>query len=101
MNAKCIHFKQKNYTLHFLLCLSTFKTTPIALMKTSKLVEPAEINGSGIPVSGIEPVNNSYCIIKFCKKKEQSDCSLIYFVLLMIYSLKDVAIFFDSILGCD
>jgi len=29
-------------------------------MKTKSEVEPAEINGSG----GIEPLNNSYCIIK-------------------------------------
>ena len=55
--------------LLFLLCLSTFNTTPIADIKTSKLVEPAEINGSGNPVGGIEPVNISYCIIKFNTKK--------------------------------
>ena len=28
-------------------------------------VEPAEMNGSGKPVGGIEPLNISYCIIKF------------------------------------
>ena len=38
-------------------------------MKTSKLVEPAEMNGSGNPVGGIEPVNTSYCTIeRFFKK---------------------------------
>ena len=40
-------------------------------MKTSKLVEPAEIDGNGSPVGGIEPVNTSYCIIKLGVKKEQ------------------------------
>jgi len=40
-------------------------------MKTSKLVEPALMNGSGKPVGGIEAVNTSYCIIK----KEQNYCS--------------------------
>ena len=44
-------------------CLSTFKTTPIADIKTSKLVDPAEINGSGNLVGCIEPVNISYCTI--------------------------------------
>ena len=57
-----IYFKYQ--ILIFLLCLSTFNTTPIALMKTNKLVEPAEINGSGKPVGGIEPVNMSYCTNK-------------------------------------
>ena len=61
MIALCIHFKQKNHILLFLLCLSTFKTTPIALMKTKSEVLPAEINGSGKPVGGIEPVTTSYC----------------------------------------
>jgi len=42
----------------------------MSLIKTSKLVEPAEINGSGSPVGGIEPVNISYCIIKLDNKKE-------------------------------
>lgn len=46
---------------YFLDCLSTFSTTPIALIKTNKLVEPAEINGKGNPVGGIEPVMTSYC----------------------------------------
>ena len=41
----------------------------MADIKTSKLVEPAEINGSGKPVGGISPVNISYCIIKFEAKK--------------------------------
>ena len=44
------------------------RTTPIALMKTNSEVEPAEINGSGSPVGGIEPVNTSYCIINFHTK---------------------------------
>ena len=52
------------YTLYLKIILSTFSTTPIALIKTSKEVEPAEINGSGKPVGGIEPLNISYCIIK-------------------------------------
>ena len=34
-------------------------------MKTKSEVEPAEMNGSGKPVGGIEPVNISYCIINF------------------------------------
>jgi len=34
-------------------------------MKTSNEVEPALMNGNGKPVGGIEPVNISYCIIKF------------------------------------
>ena len=59
-------------SVDFLDCLSTFKTTPIALIKTSKLVEPAEMNGSGNPVGGMLPVNTSYYIIKlkfdFCTK---------------------------------
>ena len=33
----------------------------MADIKTSKLVLPADINGSGSPVGGIEPVNISYC----------------------------------------
>ena len=32
-------------------------------MKTSKLVDPADMNGSGSPAGGIEPLNISYCII--------------------------------------
>ena len=46
-------------------CLSTFNTTPIALMKTSKLVEPAEMKGSGKPVGGIDPLNISYYTTNF------------------------------------
>ena len=34
----------------------------MADIKTSKLVVPAEMNGSGNPVGGIEPLNISYCI---------------------------------------
>ena len=40
-------------------CLSTLSTTPIADMKTSKLVEPAEMKGSGSPVGGIDPVTTA------------------------------------------
>ena len=36
-------------------------------MNTSKLVEPAEMNGSGNPVGGIETLNISYCIIIVAK----------------------------------
>jgi len=36
-------------------------TTPIALINTTKLVEPALINGSGSPVGGIEPDMTCYC----------------------------------------
>ena len=32
-------------------------------MKTNSEVLPAEMNGSGKPVGGIEPLNTSYCII--------------------------------------
>lgn len=53
----------KNQILLFLDCLSTFKTTPFADIKTNSDVESAEINGSGKPVSEIEPVNISYCTI--------------------------------------
>ena len=56
MIALCIHFKQKNHILLFLLCLSTFNTTPIAIMKTNKLVPPKEMNGNGKPVGGMQPV---------------------------------------------
>lgn len=45
-------------------------------MKTSKLVEPAEMNGSGKPVGGIEPVSTSYWIINSATKKEQMICSI-------------------------
>ena len=39
--------------------------TPIALIKTSKLVEPAEMKGSGSPVGGNKSLNISYTILKF------------------------------------
>ena len=42
-----------------------FKTIPMADIKTNSEVEPAEMNGSGKPVGGIEPVNTSYCTINF------------------------------------
>ena len=57
----------KHQILIFLLCLSTFKTTPIALIKTNSEVEPALINGN--PVDGIEPVNMSYCTNKIKNQK--------------------------------
>ena len=38
-----------------------FSTTPIALMKTTKLVPPALMNGKGRPVGGIEPDTTCYC----------------------------------------
>ena len=43
----------------------------MALMKTNNEVEPAEINGNGKPVGGIEPVNICYCTRKLGVKKEQ------------------------------
>ena len=49
----------------FLIAYPRSKQPPIALMKTNSEVEPAEINGSGKPVGGIEPLNISYCIINF------------------------------------
>ena len=60
-----------------------FKTTPIALIKTSKEVEPAEMNGSGNPVGGIEPLNTSYCIIK--KHKKKSKIIALFLVFLIQY----------------
>ena len=33
-------------------------------MKTNSEVEPADINGNGSPVGGMEPANISCCIIK-------------------------------------
>ena len=38
-----------------LCCLSTFNTMPMADIKTKRDVEPAEMNGNGKPVGGIEP----------------------------------------------
>ena len=37
-----------------------FNKMPIALMKTTKLVLPAEIKGSGRPVGGIRPDMTCY-----------------------------------------
>jgi len=56
--------------MHFLIIFSFSyfaypHSAPIALMKTKSEVEPAEMNGSGSPVGGIEPLNTSYCIIIF------------------------------------
>ena len=44
-------------------------------MKTRSEVEPAEMNGNGNPVGGIEPLNTSYCTINLSNKKEQIYCS--------------------------
>ena len=41
----------------------------MADIKTSKLVDPAEINGSGKPVGGIKPLNISCCIINLYNKR--------------------------------
>ena len=38
-----------------------FKTTPIADIKTTSDVLPAEINGKGMPVGGETPVMTFYC----------------------------------------
>ena len=62
----------------FLDCLSTFSTTPIADIKNSKEVEPAEMNGKGKPVGGIEPLNISYCIINSQEKKRVKYYSLFF-----------------------
>jgi len=57
-----------------------FKSIPtIAILQTSA-VDPAEINGSGNPVGGIDPLNISYCIINLRIKKEQVYCSFLYFI---------------------
>ncbi len=44
--------------------MPSFKQMPIPAIKTATYVPPDEMNGSGSPVSGIEPLNISYCIIK-------------------------------------
>lgn len=49
----------------------TLHSIPIAPINTLSDVPPAEINGIGIPVGGIEPLNISYCIVKLGIKKEQ------------------------------
>ncbi len=59
-----MYFVFKNQILDFLDRLSALRKTPMADMKTNKLVDPAEMNGSGSPVGGIEPINIGYCIIK-------------------------------------
>ena len=43
--------------------LATLHSIPIAPINTDSDVPPAEINGNGMPVGGILPVNISYCII--------------------------------------
>ena len=41
------------------------RTTPIADIKTTKLVLPAEMNGKGRPVGGMEPDTTCYCTESF------------------------------------
>lgn len=77
----CIHYKNIKFHL-FILCLVTFKHIPIAAIKTITLVPPDEINGSGKPVGGIEPINTSYCTMNFQIKKEQIYYSLFCSLLL-------------------
>ena len=43
---------------------------PTAHINTIRLLPPAEMNGRGIPVRGILPLNISYCIINLDNKKE-------------------------------
>jgi len=62
-----------------LLCLSILIKIPIAPKNINNAVDPALINGSGSPVGGIEPVNTSYCAIKFSNKKEQVYCSFLFY----------------------
>ena len=61
-----IHFKiapRTSFGRNDTLRLSTFSTTPIALIKTKSEVDPALMNGSGKPVGGTIPLNISCCII--------------------------------------
>ena len=44
------------------LLFPTLHSIPIAPINTDKLVPPAEINGIGIPVGGIEPVTTAILI---------------------------------------
>ena len=44
-----------------------FISIPIAPINTISDVPPAEINGSGIPVGGIEPVTTAMLIISFAE----------------------------------
>jgi len=53
------------FNVYILLCFEMFSTTPIALMKTTSDVLPAEMNGNGSPVGGIEPVMTCYCTENF------------------------------------
>ena len=69
----------------FLLCRSTLRTPPIAPINTLRLVPPAEMNGIGIPVGGIEPLNISYCNINLGNKKERF-IALILMCILLIFS---------------
>lgn len=59
----CLAIKFANWPLR--LCLSMLRTMPMALIKTTSEVEPAEIKGSGSPVGGILPVTTA-TLIKNC-----------------------------------
>ena len=83
-------FVFKNEQFHYIFiitykCLSTFNTTPIALIKTSKKVEPEEMNGRGKPVGGIEPVNISYCTMNLSNKKRVFTTLFLYFEFFLAY----------------
>ena len=65
--AFCLLIKFANCPLR--LCLSMLRTMPMALINTTSEVEPADINGSGSPVGGIEPVNISYCTYSYITLK--------------------------------
>ena len=47
-----------------------FISIPKLAIKTIRDIPPAEMNGSGIPVGGLEPVNTTYYTIKLNTKKE-------------------------------
>ena len=61
----------------------------MALINTTKLVEPALMNGNGSPVGGIELVNTSYCTVNFPQEKRANIyCSLLRFSIeLLIFTL--------------
>ena len=62
-----------------------FISIPMLAIKTIRDVPPAEMNGSGIPVGGIEPLNISYCNINLGNKKERF-IALILMCILLIFS---------------
>ena len=88
---KCIQIANKMYKLYQKKLHYTLPTLPInikppiANIKTSKEVEPAEINGSGSPVGGIEPLNISYCTMNFCNKKRANSGVLPKFNAVFLY----------------